>query len=66
MKIQATRQFSHYHLGTVDQAERRNVPDDVAKALISMGLADPVNVEGEAPAAKPAGTKPTRRARVSR
>ncbi|NBA95511.1 hypothetical protein [Pseudomonas sp. R5(2019)] len=41
-KIRALRQFSHYHAGNFDQFEVRNVPDEYAKALIGMELAEAV------------------------
>ncbi|MGA4634525.1 hypothetical protein ACPA5B_11655 [Pseudomonas solani] len=41
-KIKALRQFSHYHLGTVDADEVRSVRDDIAEALVGMELAEVV------------------------
>lgn len=41
-KIRALRQFSHFHAGTFDQFEEREVDDDVAEALIGMDLAEEV------------------------
>ncbi len=48
-QIQALRQFSHFHLGTVDEGEVKNVSDDIAEALIGMELAEEVG----APAPEP-------------
>lgn len=48
-KIRALRQFSHFHLGTVDGGEVRAVSDDIAEALVKMELAELVDAE-EAPA----------------
>jgi hypothetical protein len=51
-KIKALRQFSHFHLGTVDEGEVKNVADDIAEALIGMELAVEVDAD-EAPADPP-------------
>ncbi len=48
-KIRALRQFSHFHLGTVDGGEVKVVRDDVAEALVQMELAELVHAD-EAPA----------------
>ncbi len=38
--IKALRQFSHYHEGNFSEGDVREVPDDVATALVDMGLAE--------------------------
>ena len=50
-KIRALRQFSHYHAGSFDQFEVREVKDEYAEALIGMELAE--EVDGEHPDAGP-------------
>lgn len=42
MRIKAKQQFSHYHLGTFETGEERNVPDDAGEALVAMELAEEV------------------------
>lgn len=63
--IRALREFSHYHLGTVDGGQVKAVPDDIAEALIGMGLAERVEVaDGQAqpePQPEPAAPKATSR-----
>ncbi|GAC1030491.1 hypothetical protein thsps21_13180 [Pseudomonas sp. No.21] len=54
-KIKALRQFSHYHLGTVDAEEVRSVRDDIAEALVGMELAEVVEEPKEEK--KPKGSK---------
>lgn len=39
MKIRALRNFSHYHEGNFSSGEIRDVPQDVAEALIGLELA---------------------------
>lgn len=56
-KIKALRQFSHFHLGTVDENEIKQVSDDIAEALIGMELAVEVDAEEAAPE-KPSKEKP--------
>jgi hypothetical protein len=51
-KIRALRQFSHYHAGSFDQFEVREIKDEWAEALIGMELAEVVEAEPE-PAAEP-------------
>ncbi len=41
-KIRALRQFSHYNAGSFDQFEQRSVTDEIAEALVGMGLAEEV------------------------
>lgn len=43
-KIRALRQFSHYHAGSFNQFEVRVVKDEYAQALISMKLAEEVEI----------------------
>lgn len=50
--IRALRQFSHYHAGSFDQFEQREVADDIAEALVGMELAEVVDVPSE-PIKKP-------------
>lgn len=38
-KIEALREFSHYHLGNFSQSDTKQVSDDQALALEGMGLA---------------------------
>ncbi|ELS4491993.1 hypothetical protein R5M22_000696 [Klebsiella michiganensis] len=40
MKIKALRTFSHYHLGTVSQGEKRDVPKEIGEALVKLMLAE--------------------------
>ena len=40
IKIRALRQFSHYHAGSFDQHEVREVREEYAEALIGMDLAE--------------------------
>ena len=49
-KIRALQQFSHFNAGTFDQHEARSVTDDIAEALVGMGLAIYVADEAEAKA----------------
>lgn len=42
-KIKALREFSHYHMGTVDQGQIKEVGDSEAEALVGMGLAELVD-----------------------
>lgn len=58
-KIRALRQFSHFHLGTVDGDEVKVVRDDIADALIGMELAELVEEQAEASKTKPA-SKPAK------
>lgn len=58
-KIRALRQFSHFHLGTVDGGEVKVVRDDIADALIGMELAELVEEQAEVSKPKPA-SKPTK------
>lgn len=46
-KIKALRQFSHFHLGTVDQGEIKSVSATEAEALEAMGLVEFVELEPE-------------------
>jgi hypothetical protein len=46
-KIKALRQFSHFHLGTVDSGEVKSISDSEAKALVGMGLAEIVEPDPE-------------------
>lgn len=55
-KIRALQQFSHFNGGTFDQHEIRPVADDIAEALIGMGLAEEFD-----PASKPSA-EPTKKA----
>lgn len=64
MKIKALRQFSHYHLGTIDQDETRTVPDDIGAALVGMELAEEVGAEGVV--SEPAPDKPAAKQRRGR
>lgn len=43
IKIRALRQFSHYHAGSFDQYEVREVREEYAEALIGMDLAEEVD-----------------------
>ncbi|YCH23152.1 hypothetical protein M1D96_06505 [Pseudomonas sp. D1-3] len=61
-KIRALRQFSHYHLGTIDGGEEKTVRDDIADVLVEMELAELVDVE-QAPA-KP--EKPVKAPKVAK
>ena len=45
-KIRALQQFSHFNGGTFDQHEVRSVADDIAEALIGMGLAEEAEPAG--------------------
>lgn len=45
--IRALRQFSHYHAGSFDQFEQREVGDDIAQALVGMELAEVVEEPAE-------------------
>lgn len=66
MRIQAKQQFSHFHHGTFEGGEQRNVPDDVGEALVGMGLATDVTpVDGAAPTGEDttAAAKPKPRGR---
>ncbi|HFP9330557.1 TPA: hypothetical protein ACT1UT_001874 [Raoultella planticola] len=48
MKIKALRTFSHFHLGTVSQGEKRDVPKEIGEALVKLMLAEdaePVKAE---------------------
>lgn len=58
-KIRALRQFSHFHLGTVDGGEVKVVRDDIADALIGMELAELVEEQAEVSKPKPA-SKPAK------
>ncbi|WP_395501826.1 hypothetical protein [Ectopseudomonas mendocina] len=53
-KIRAPRQFSHFHLGTIDSGEVKIVRDDIADALIGMDLAELVEDQAEPVKPKPA------------
>ena len=44
-KIRALRQFSHYHAGSFDQFEVREIKDEWAEALIGMDLAEKVEAD---------------------
>ncbi|MGP6426320.1 hypothetical protein [Pseudomonas pharyngis] len=55
-KIRALRQFSHYHAGSFDQFEVREIKDEWAEALIGMELAEVVEAEPEPT------TEPTKKA----
>ncbi|AZF09560.1 hypothetical protein C4J93_1346 [Pseudomonas sp. R2-37-08W] len=60
IKIRALRQFSHYHAGNFDQFEERSVTDEIAEALVGMGLAEEVEPSGKpegGPAKKAGGKK---------
>lgn len=62
-KIKALREFSHYHLGTVDQGQIKEVGESEAEALVGMGLAELVegpdaDQKQEPTAAKPKPVKP--------
>ncbi|VFR96525.1 hypothetical protein RAN3_1887 [plant metagenome] len=67
MKIKALRQFSHYHLGTVDQDEVRNVPDAVGRALVGMDLAEEMGggTDKSKPVDQAAKPAPKRRGRAA-
>lgn len=56
-KIKALRQFSNFHLGTVDSGEQKSVSASEAEALVGMGLAEIVEEgpekEPEKPPVKP-------------
>lgn len=52
-KIKALREFSHYHLGTVDQDQLKEVSESEAEALVGMGLAELVDAPVAEPPAKP-------------
>lgn len=56
IKIRALRQFSHYHAGSFDQFEVREVKDEWAEALVGMELAEVVEGEQMATAAPNATT----------
>ena len=63
-KIRALRQFSHYHAGNFDQFEQRPVTDEIAEALIGMGLeeeveADPILEPEPEPEPEPEATTET-------
>lgn len=53
-KIRALRQFSHFHIGTLDGSEEKVVRDDIADALIGMELAELVDEVGAPAQPKPA------------
>lgn len=55
-KIRALRQFSHYHAGSFDQFEVREIKDEWAEALIGMELAEVVEAKPEPT------TEPTKKA----
>lgn len=61
-KIRALRQFSHFHLGTIDDGEEKIVRDDIADALVDMELAEVI--DGEQPPAKP--EKPAKAPKVTK
>ena len=58
MKIKALRTFSHYHLGTVSQGEKRDVPKETGEALVKLQLAEEVEaVKTELDKSKPSPAK---------
>ncbi|MGL4683503.1 MAG: hypothetical protein ACRCV4_10765 [Hafnia alvei] len=60
MKIKALRTFSHYHLGTVSQGEKRDVPKEIGEALVKLLLAEeaePVKAELDKSELSPAKSK---------
>lgn len=53
--IRALRQFSHFHAGTFNQFEEREVDDAIAEALVGMELAEIIDEpESDAPPSKTA------------
>lgn len=57
-KIKALREFSHYHMGTVDQGQIKEVGDSEAEALVGMGLAELVDGPAPVPELKASAEKP--------